>query len=157
MLDNRTMMTTKDGKTIRQIEKFILELNYKFFYKSCITERYFRRYRILVDNVLNDLVHRRLLHEGVDETSFLNIKRSSSIKTYLKFIPTVEDKQRFSDDLLRNFDIEYEHYVTIFKQSPLVPPNCDLTTYGRNFMNQSQYHVLMTERKIYPTMFKELL
>ena len=86
------MKMTKEGKSAFQREKFIMELNYKFFHKSCITDRYFRQKRLLVDHVLTDLVQRRLLHEGYDETAFFDTGRSSSIKTYLKFIPTTDDE-----------------------------------------------------------------
>ena len=98
---------------------------------------------------MNDLVQRQLLHEGEDQTSFLNIKRSSMIKTYLKFIPTAEDQRRFSNDISRSFDIEYENYVKIFKKSPLFPPNCELTNYSRNFICQPHYQMVMTESKIH--------
>ena len=146
-VDTKTIIN-KEERTINQIEKFILELNYKFFYKSCITDRHFRRHRLLVDNALNDLVERRLLHEGHDETLFFEIRRSTISKTYLKFIPTAQDKQRFRDDLLRFSKIEYESYETIFKQSPLLPPNCDLSDYGQNFIRQPHYRMIITERKI---------
>lgn len=142
------VMITKEERMINQIEKFILELNYKFFFKSCITDRHFRRQRLLVDNVLNDLVKRRLLHEGHDETSFLDVKWSIIIKTYVKFIPTAEDKERFHDDLSRHFNIEYEKYEANLKQSSLLPPNCELSIYGQNFIRQPHYQTFLTERKI---------
>ena len=58
-----------------------MEWNYEFFHKTCINDRYFRQKRLLVDDVLNDLVERRLLHEGNDKTTFFETRRSSSIKT----------------------------------------------------------------------------
>ncbi len=145
--DDTKMMINKE-QTIKQIEKFIIELNYKFFYKSCITNHRFRRHRLLVDNVLNDLVERQLLHEGHGEKLFFTIKRSTINKTYLKFIPTAQDKQRFRDDLLSFSNIEYERYETIFKQSLLLPPNCELSDYGQNFIRQPDYRMTITERKI---------
>lgn len=141
-------LTTKDERIGNQIEKFVLEMNYKFFYKSCITDRYFRRHRLLVDTVLNNLVERRLLYEGHGETSFFDVKRSSMIKTYLKFIPADEDKHRFRDDLARLFNIEYENYEAIFKQAPLLPPQCELKAHGQSFISQPQYQAVMNERKI---------
>ena len=141
-------LTTKEERTGYQIEKFVLELNYKFFYKSCITDRYFRRHRLLVDSVLNDLVERRLLYEGHGETAFFDVKRSLMIKTYLKFIPADEDKQRFRDDLARFSNIEYENYEAIFKQAPLLPPQCELSAHGRSFISQPQYDAVMNEREI---------
>ena len=148
------MMVNKEDQTMNQIGKFIIELNYKFFYKSCITDRHFRRHRLLVDNVLNDLVKRRLLHEGHDETLFFD-KRSTITKTYLKFIPTAQDKERFRNDLLRSFDIEYEQYEALFKMSSLLPSNCELSVYGQNFICQPHYRMILTEGKSISSMFNK--
>jgi hypothetical protein len=87
---NRTM--TKQEKTILQIEKFIMKLNYNFFQKSCITDHHFRHKRSLVDNVLNDLVDRRLLHQAHDDKSFFGTKLVSTISTYLKFLSSTNDE-----------------------------------------------------------------
>lgn len=141
-----TKMSNKE--LVNEIEKFIFDLKCVFFYKSSITDRHFRRHRTVVDNVLSDLVKRRLLCEGYDETSFFNIKRSGKIKTYLKFIPTAHDQERFCNDLLQYFNMEYENYKAILKQSVLLPPNCELLDHGRNFICQPHYRMIITERKI---------
>jgi hypothetical protein len=60
----------KQEKSVLQIENFIIKLNYTFFHKSCITDRHFRDKRSLVDNVLTDLVTRRLLYQSPDDKSF---------------------------------------------------------------------------------------
>ncbi|CAF4093397.1 unnamed protein product [Adineta steineri] len=115
---------------------------------SCITERHFRQKRLLVDHVLNDLVERQLLHEGHGETTFFDTKRSSSIKTYLKFIPPTEDEQRFCQDLLRLYNIEYKDYQAKFDQALLLPLHCKLTPYGRDFIRQPQYDSIINNNSM---------
>ena len=138
LIDAKPLMTREERNTSR-IEQFIMEIAYKCFHKSCITDRHFRDKRSLVDHVLNDLVERQLLHEGIGETAFFNTGRCSTTKTYLKFMPASTDEQRFRDVLARLYRIDYDDYKKKFEHAPLSPSNYPLTSYGRAFLCQAQY------------------
>ena len=147
VLSDQNMSATKQEKIILEIEKFIMTLNYKFFHKSCITDRHFRTKRSLVDLVLTDLVNRQLLHQGHDEKSFFHSGRVSTIKTYLKFLPSTNDEERFRNTLSNLYNINYEEYIKCFEAAPLLPSNCKLTPYGSDFVAQPQYAPFVDTRK----------
>lgn len=109
---NRTF--TKEEKIVHQIEKFIMDLKFKFFYETCITDHHFRDKRSTVDDVLVDMARRQLLYQGADNKSFFTTGRVSSVKTYLKFIPTADDEPRFRNTLLNPFKITYDEYINNF-------------------------------------------
>ena len=144
-LNDAKRIMSKQEKATFQIESFILNLNYKFFHKSCITDNHFRDKRGLVDIVLNDLVHRQLLHQAPDNKSFFGSGRVSTIKTYLKFLPSIKDEERFRKTLSDSYNIDYDEYKMNFELAPLLPPNCKLTPYGTDFLHQSQYALLMNK------------
>lgn len=146
IVDNINLNSTKQEKAVFRIEKFILDLNAKFFFKSSITDRHFRDKRILVDSVLNALVARKMLHEGHGDTSFFNTGRVSSIKTYLKYLPIAADEERFRENLKRLYNIDYENYKKKFQDAPVLPPSCQLTPYGLEFIRQPQYELIMYEK-----------
>ncbi|CAF3302937.1 unnamed protein product, partial [Rotaria socialis] len=108
-----------------------------------ITDRYFRDKRLLVDHVLNDLVGRKFLYEGHDDTSFFDTGRASSIKTYLKYLPNDSDEKNFRQSLKNVYNIEYDDYKKIFEDATLLPPNCHLTSYGLQFIRQPQYQSMI--------------
>ncbi|CAF1233206.1 unnamed protein product, partial [Rotaria magnacalcarata] len=142
---NDIKIPNKQQKLIIKIETFVINLDYKFFFKSCITERHFRDKRLLVDNVLSDMVKRKLLHEGHNDKAFFETGRLSHINTYSKFIPTPDDKQRFEDDLLHFYSIHYEDYLKQFQHAALLPPGCRLTDFGREFLRQPPYQKVLKE------------
>lgn len=142
---NSTSSTkTKQEKSVLQIEKFILNLKYVFFHKSCITDRHFRDKRQLVDIVLDDLVNRRLLHHSSDNKPFFGSGRVSTIKTYLKFLPDVNDEERFRSVLSNMYDIDYQQYKKNVQEAPLLPPKCQLTPYGCEFLRQPQFNLVIS-------------
>jgi hypothetical protein len=143
---NRPM--SKKEKFIFNIEKFIMELNYKFFHKSCITDHHFRdkEKRSFVDTVLNDLTTRRLLQRSIVDEPFFTTGRVSSIITYLKFLPKADDEKRFRDILSSTYKIEYDDYKKKFQSAPLLPPSCKLTPCGLDAIRQPQYHAILNER-----------
>ncbi|CAM4970814.1 unnamed protein product [Rotaria socialis] len=143
VIDSVNMKMSKQEKVVFRIEKLIMELNYKFFFKSSITDRYFRDKRLLVDHVLNDLVGRKFLYEGHDDTSFFDTGRASSIKTYLKYLPNDSDEKNFRQSLKNVYNIEYDDYKKIFEDATLLPPNCHLTSYGLQFIRQPQYQSMI--------------
>lgn len=145
LFDDTKKPISKKEKSIFNIEKFILDLNYKFFHKSCITDRHFRdkEKRSLVDNVLNDLTARRLLCRSMVDKPFFTTGRVSSITTYLKFLPDANDEKRFRDILLDKYKIEYDDYVKSFQSAPLLPPSCKLTPCGLHEINQPQYGTIL--------------
>jgi hypothetical protein len=145
-INDTNLKMTKQEKSVLRIEKFIMELNYNFFFKSCITERHFRDKRSLVDNVLDHLVERQLLYEGHDDTAFFDTGRVSTTKTYLKFVPSVNDEQRFRDKLSQLYNIEYEDYKKRFENAPLLPQNCQLTSHGIDFIRQPQYESIINKK-----------
>ncbi|CAF3683640.1 unnamed protein product [Rotaria sp. Silwood1] len=99
-IDDRNLKMTKQEMTVLRIEKLIMKLKCNFFFKSCITDRHFRDKRVLVGIVLNDFVERHLLHEGHDDAVFFDTGCASSIQTYLKYIPSANDEQRFRENLM---------------------------------------------------------
>lgn len=121
MFDEKNTHISKEKQCSLKIEKFIMNLEYCFFYKSCITHHHFRYKRALVDQTLDDLVSRQLLYSGDESNLFFETKRLSAVKTYLKFLPNTNDEQRFRNDLLQLYNIKYEDYVNKFKQSLLLP------------------------------------
>lgn len=138
-VENQQQNMTKQDKLLLKIEKFIVELNYMFFFKSNITDRHFRDKRSLVDCVLNDLVKRKLLYEGSGNTSFFYTGRASSIKTYLKYIPNDENENDFINHLTNSYNINYDDYKKRLEEISLLPPNCKLSQYGIKFLQQPQY------------------
>lgn len=143
--NTETESLTKEEKMIHQIEKFILELKWKFFHKSCITDHSFRHKRALVDKVLNSLVQRRLLHKSEDKEPFFTTGRVSTVNTYLKFLPTPDDEERFRYILLNSYQIKYDEYKRIFSDSPLLPPSAELTSYGSDLFYRPPYQTMINE------------
>lgn len=131
---------TKEEKTLYEIEKFILQLKLKLFHKSSITDHHFRDKRSLVDTALTNLVQRRLLHMSEDKKPFFSTRRVSPVTTYLKYLPTPDDEERFRDILLKSFSMKYDKYKQIFFDSSLLPPGGQLTSYGSDLICRSQYH-----------------
>ena len=138
-IDSKKTTITKQEKVVFRIEKFIIQLSYNFFFKSDITDRHFRDKRLLVDQVLNDLVKRKFLYEGYDDTSFFDTGRASSIKTYVKYLPSDEDEKNFREYLMSLYNIHYDDYKKKIEDAPLLPPNCRLTSYARLFLRQPRY------------------
>ena len=136
---------TKEQKTLREIEKFILKFKFKFFHKSCITDHHFRDKRALVDTALINLAQHRLLHKSQDKKPFYATGRVSSVITYLKFLPTPDDEERFRDILLKSYRMDYDEYKRIFADSPLLPPNGELTSYGSDLINRPPYQTIIDE------------
>ena len=131
--------STKEENLIRQIETFILEFKFKFFHKSCITDHHFRGKRPLVDTVLTSLVERRLLLKSEDKKPFFTTGRVSTVNTYLKFLPTPDDEERFRHVLFEPYKINYNEYKRIFFDSPLLPPSGELTSYGSDLIHRPPY------------------
>jgi hypothetical protein len=68
--------------------------------------------------------------------------RVSCIKTYLKFVPTYDDEKRFRDTLYNVYNIKYDEYIKNFKNAPLLPSSCKLTSHGSDYIRKSQYELL---------------
>ena len=136
---SRTM--TKQEKLFFQIQLFILNIKFKFFHKSCITDHHFRDKRALVDSALNDLVLHRLLHQAPIEKPFFSSRRVSAVKTYLKYLPTAAEEASFRDSLCNHFNIDYDEYRETFVHAQLLPSTCKLTPHGYDFVRQSQYEL----------------
>ncbi|CAF1413325.1 unnamed protein product, partial [Adineta steineri] len=110
----------------------------------------------MVNDVLNDLVTRDLLYCGDGERIFFETKRSSMVKTYLKFIPTTEDEPRFRDSLLELYNIQYEDYIKQFDQASLLPAKSSLTPFGRDYIRKPQYAPIMNKKYCFVTPDKQL-
>ena len=93
-----------------------MDLNFKFFHKSCITDRYFRGKRSMVYEALNNLVQRRLLNQSSNDRPFFSSGRVTNVKAYLKFLPGEDDEDRCRKDLL-SYGVDYEEY----KKNLIVP------------------------------------
>ncbi|CAF1298880.1 unnamed protein product [Rotaria sordida] len=85
------------------------------------------------------MVKRKLLHVGHQNKPFFETGRLSTVNTYLKYIPTPDDQQRFQDDLFSLYGVHYEDYVKQFQRAPLLPSACHLTNYDLQFLRQPQY------------------
>ena len=148
----KTKLENKQQRLAIKMEKCIINLDYKCFFKSCITEHHFRDKRLLLDNVLSDLVKRKLLHVGHANNAFFETGRLSAVNTYMKYIPTFDDKQRFQYDLLNRYGVYYDDYVKQFQCAPLLPSGCRLTSYGLEFLRQSHYSIILhNESRIFGT------
>jgi hypothetical protein len=73
VIGNTNLNTTNEDKIVLRIEKFIMELNYKFFFESSTTDRHFCDETALVNIVLNDRVACKMLYEGYDDTGFFKL------------------------------------------------------------------------------------
>ena len=126
------------------------EFNYKYFFKFCITEHHFRDKRLLLDNALSDMVKRKLLHVGHRNKASFEIGRLSAVNIYMKYIPMLDDRQRFQYDLLNLYGVYDNDYVKQFQCAPLLPTACHLTSYGLEFLRQSYYsNILHNESKTF--------
>ena len=134
-----TKSKNKQQRLIIKMEKYIINLDYKCFFKSCITEHHFRDKRLLLNNVLSDMVERKLLHVGHGNKASFETGKLSAVNTYMKYIPTLDDRQRFQYNLLNVYGIHDDDYVKQFQCAPLLPTVFHLTSYGFEFLRQSHY------------------
>ena len=70
---NETKPENKQQRLIMKMEKCIINLDYKCFFKFCVNEHHFRDKRLLLDNVLRDMVKRNLLHVGHGNKAILKL------------------------------------------------------------------------------------